>query len=502
MRLTDLLNGKIDSDLNVAGVTADSRQVKPGYLFAALPGNQVDGRDYAEDAIRNGAVAILSTDDFELYGQDQGKDVVVIQEDNPRLVFSQIAACFYQSQPDRIVAVTGTNGKTSVVSFVQQLWALLGYDKSVSVGTLGVRGPGLIRSGSHTTPDPASLHAELADLAAAGIERLSIEASSHGLDQYRLHGLGVSAAAFTNLTQDHLDYHPSMEHYFQSKAKLFAEVMREGGIAVLNADSDYFQKMKAVCEARNHTVISYGKNGDDICLKALEPKPDGLLLSFEFFGKSYDVHLPLIGFFQAHNVMCAMALVLSEWGQDSVKVEKLVSLLSKLQGVPGRMQLVPGHAKGAAVYVDYAHTPDALQNLLEALRPHTEKRLVCLIGCGGDRDSTKRPIMGRIAAELADIALISDDNPRSEDPAKIRAMMVAGTEGIPAQIKPAQIEDIDGRAAAIERGIALIGEGDVFVLAGKGHESGQTIGGRCEPFDDTEEAIKAMKKLNLYKEGV
>lgn len=466
--LTDLIN--TDQSIPVEGITSDSRQVRRGYVFAALPGTKVMGHDYIEDAIRHGAAAVLAQPGTKL--PEDAHQTVLVEHANPRQALAQMAAKFYNLQPETIVAVTGTNGKTSTVNFCQQLWHLSGTKSCASIGTLGVRGPGMVRSGSMTTPDPVSLHAELADLAAVGITHLAMEASSHGLDQYRLDGVRISAAAFTNLSHDHLDYHGDMDSYFLSKARLFSEVLASGAKAVLNADDERFEELKAICVKAGQKVISYGEAGEDILLKGRTPKPAGQEIELIVRGQEYVLTLPIVGDFQVMNALCALGLT----GTDP-------KWLEQLRGVPGRLQLVPGH-NGGAVYIDYAHTPDALEHVLKALRPHTNNKLICLIGCGGDRDTKKRPLMGKIASELADIAIITDDNPRSEDPALIRQAML---ENAPDAI------EIGDRREAIWHGIKLMEDGDVFVIAGKGHEEGQNIAGTIHPFNDFNEAHLAIE---------
>lgn len=471
----------VKNDIEITGITADSRRVKDGYLFAALPGSKANGGQFIEDAIMHGAVAILAEEGAVL---PEGSKAVLISHKNPRLALAQIAAKFYAQQPETIVAVTGTSGKTSTVSFTQQLWTLLGITKCASLGTLGVRGPGLIKSGSLTTPDTVSLHAELADLAAVGVTHLAMEASSHGLDQYRLDGVNIKVAGYTNLSRDHLDYHPTMESYFAAKARLFSEVMAKGGTAVLNADDAYFAELEAICQKAGHKIISYGEKGKDIRLVHRVAKPLGQDITLDVMGEIFNITIPLVGDFQVKNAMVALGMVLAEGHEP----KGVVPLLSLLQGVPGRLQLVSGHPDGAAIYVDYAHKPAAVEAVLNTLRPHTEGRLVCLLGCGGDRDVGKRPIMGRIAAGLSDLVVITDDNPRSEDPAHIRAQMMDGAP---------DATEIPGRSKAIEWAVSQLNKGDVLVVAGKGHEQGQIIGSTIEPFDDVEEVTKAIKKLGV-----
>ncbi len=481
MRLADLVETyRGDFNPEIKGLTHDSRQVREGWLFAALPGVREDGARYIVDAIRHGAVAILAQPGTRI--EETGEQVALVTHENPRRALAQIAARFYGKQPEFTVAVTGTNGKTSTVDFTRQLWQGLGL-KAASLGTLGVRGPGVTKSGSLTTPDPVALQADLADLAAAGVTHLAMEASSHGLHQSRLDGVRASAAGFTNLSHDHLDYHNTMEDYLIAKAHLFAEILQPGGTAVLNADIPEFAELRARVEGRDCRLISYGWQGQDIKITGLTPTPAGQHLEIDVCGQSHQIDLPLVGEFQVMNALCALGLVIAG-SPDSA--EQAIKLLPTLKGVPGRLELVPGHPKGGAVYVDYAHTPDALENILKALRPHTHGRLLCIIGCGGDRDARKRPIMGKIAATRADLAIITDDNPRSEDPAPIRRAMMAGAQGAE------NIREIGDRREAIRWAINEMKEGDVLVIAGKGHEQGQIIGDTVEPFDDVTEAKQAM----------
>jgi UDP-N-acetylmuramoyl-L-alanyl-D-glutamate--2,6-diaminopimelate ligase len=329
-----------------------------------------------------------------------------------------------------------------------------------------------------------SLHAELADLAAVGITHLAMEASSHGLDQYRLDGVRVTAAGFTNLSRDHLDYHADMNSYLRAKSRLFSDVLERSGTAVINADDECFDALAAICRKNGHRVFSVGTNGKDITLLERQARPLGQDIRISVMGEEFSLTIPLVGQFQVMNALVALGLVLAGDGEP----QTIVPLLSQLEGVPGRLQLVQGHPTGAAVYVDYAHKPAAVEAVLNALRPHTEGRLICLLGCGGDRDTGKRPIMGRIAAGLADLVIITDDNPRSEDPRLIRAAMMDGAP---------DATEIPGRGEAIEWAIAHLQKGDVLVVAGKGHEQGQIIGGIVHPFDDVEEVTKAIKNLKF-----
>ncbi|WP_404379366.1 UDP-N-acetylmuramoyl-L-alanyl-D-glutamate--2,6-diaminopimelate ligase [Caenispirillum salinarum] len=463
--------------VTVSGLTADSRAVGPGAVFAALPGAKVDGRDFIAQAVQAGAVAVLAPTGTTL---PKGVEAVLLTHDAPRLAFSLMAAAFHGRQPETVAAVTGTNGKTSTVNFARQLWTALGM-QAASLGTLGVVGPDWTIEGKLTTPDPERLHALLADIADRGVTHLCMEASSHGLDQHRLSGVMVAAGGFTNLSRDHLDYHGTMEAYLAAKAKLFGEVMHEGGTAVLNADIPEFPMLKATAEARGLRVIDYGRDAAAIKLLDIARTAHGQRLTLVLDGgEPLTVELPLAGTFQVENALCALGLVIG-CGAEAMRAARALETLS---GVAGRLQLVATRANGAAVYVDYAHTPDALETVLEALRPHAAGRLVCVFGAGGDRDPGKRPLMGEAAAKLADVAIVTDDNPRTEAPATIRSAVMEGCpEGL----------NIGDRRAAIAEGVRLLGPGDVLLVAGKGHETGQTVGTVVHPFDDAAEARAAVE---------
>ncbi|MEM6812457.1 MAG: UDP-N-acetylmuramoyl-L-alanyl-D-glutamate--2,6-diaminopimelate ligase [Pseudomonadota bacterium] len=468
--------------LSLDGITSDSRSVKKGYLFAALPGSKADGSQFIEDAIQHGARYILVSEDYD-FSAHEDKDIGLIVSQNVRQDFARLAAQFYKLQPNHIVAVTGTSGKTSTVSFVQQLWHLAGYENCASLGTLGIRGPKMRKSGHLTTPDAQTLHANLADLKAVGIDHLAMEASSHGLDQHRLDGVSIEAAAFTNLSRDHLDYHQTMEDYFQAKSRLFSEVMPEGSRAVLNADDEYFSQLNDICKKRNHKIISYGRQGRDITLIDKQTKPKGQIVKFSIQEREYEILLPLVGEFQVMNALCALALTLPYVDKEAEHIKRL----ENLRGVPGRLELIDGHPKGA-VYVDYAHKPAALEIILETLRHHTSKRLICVFGCGGNRDRGKRVIMGEISKKLADKVYVTDDNPRYENAAEIRKKILEGNEGA--------IEIAD-RHEAIQTAIQDVEEGDILVIAGKGHEEGQIIEDKVLPFSDAEvvrNIIEGLKK--------
>jgi UDP-N-acetylmuramoyl-L-alanyl-D-glutamate--2,6-diaminopimelate ligase len=458
-------------DPEIAGLTADSRKVRSGYLFAALPGTRLDGRTFAADAVARGAVAILTdrADALALSPASRGRVAVVVDAD-PHRCFSLLAARLCGRPPRTVAAVTGTNGKTSVVEFLRQLWTMFG-EPAASLGTLGLVTPGKRRPGTMTTPDPAALHRTLAALARSGIEHVALEASSHGLAQYRLDGLPIAAAAFTNLTRDHLDYHGEMMRYRAAKERLFGELLTPGGTAVLNADSAEFPRLAALCHNRALPMLAYGTHSAaDLRLVSCRPRARSQALILEIFAERRELVLPLAGEFQAMNALAAFGLALAT-GASADSVEAL----GRLTAPPGRLQFVAEHRAGGAVVVDYAHTPDALATVLAALRPHTAGRLAVLFGCGGDRDPGKRALMGSAAAAAADRIYVTDDNPRGEVPAAIRRAILNAAVGA---------IEIGDRRLAIEAAIAGLGAGDLLVIAGKGHETGQIVGDRTVPFDD------------------
>ena len=481
MRLIDVLKGmeNMMSDatqngaMEIAGLACDSRAVRPGYLFAALPGVEVDGRDFIASAVKNGAVCVLGPVGTQA-------DVPVLEDGNPRLAFARMAANFYPRQPQNIAAITGTNGKTSTAFFLRQIWEQLGV-KAASVGTIGVQGAGFNEVGKLTTPDPVKLLETVQRLADAGVEGLAMEASSHGLEQYRLDGVRVRAAGFTNISRDHLDYHGTMQAYLAAKLRLFSEVVQSDGVVVVNADVPEAQDVVAVARKRGLDVITYGRAAESIRLLERHATAGGQQLSLMIGAQNFTVNLALAGAFQAENALCALGLAIG-LGAD---VDAAVVALESLSGVPGRMQHV-GTINGAEVYVDYAHTPDALENVLSALRPHVANRLHVLFGCGGDRDPGKRRQMGRVATTLADRVIVTDDNPRSEDAAAIRAEILAAAPGA---------QEIADRALAIHSAIAELQDGDVLVLAGKGHEQGQIVGAEVLPFDDVQQAQAAIREV-------
>ncbi len=454
--------------LDLAGITADSRRVRPGFLFAALPGTRADGRAFIAEAVARGAAAVLAP-----AGTVWPEGVParpVLESAEPRRSLAHLAAAFAGPQPHTVAAVTGTNGKTSTVSFLRQIWTFAGH-MAASLGTLGVEAPGFAAGPGLTTPDAVALAETLAALARAGIEHAALEASSHGLDQFRLDGVALAAGAFTSFSRDHLDYHADMAAYRAAKLRLFAELLPEGAptVAVATLDPATLAALRAIAEHRRLRLTLVGEGGDAIGLRRAVPGPSGQVLDLAVAGRRLEIPLPLPGRFQADNALlaCGLALALGE--------STAPDALAHLRGVRGRMELAARLDNGAAVYVDYAHTPDALERVLLALRPHCAGRLVVVFGAGGDRDRGKRPLMGAAAARLADTAIVTDDNPRSENPATIRAAILAACPGA---------HEIGDREAAIAAGLEQLGPGDVLVVAGKGHEQGQIIGGQTLAFDD------------------
>ena len=481
MLLSELIDGDAPPSAGrteILGIASDSRQVRPGYLFAALPGSNVDGRDYIDDAVEHGAVAVLGSPDTKMRRQD----VHLVAAENPRRGLALAAARFHGAQPETVAAITGTNGKTSVANFTARLWSCLG-EAAGCIGTLGLSAPGIAGALSHTTPDPVALHEALARLAAGGVDHLAIEASSHGLDQCRLDGVRVGVAAFTNLTRDHLDYHGGPDGYLRAKLRLFSDVLSADGVAVLHADLPAFEAVSSACRRRGQRVVSYGRAGADFGLSGRRPTNGGQVLDVDARGLRREVTLPIVGGFQAENALCALAVV-TVCGADP---DAAIDAMSGLEAIPGRLQRVAAHPRGADVYVDYAHTPDALASVLKAIRPHVSNRLVVVFGCGGDRDAGKRPLMGEVACRHADRVIVTDDNPRGEDAAAIRRQIMKGCDGA---------VEVRDRAEAIRAATAGLDEGDVLVIAGKGHERGQVVGGDVRPFDDTEVARAAVAELD------
>ncbi len=462
----------------ITGLTADSRKVAKGNLFVAIPGTKMDGRQFIADAVAKGASHIVVPKGTP---RPDGLNVIWIESDDPQHFLSFVASAFYGAQPRHIVAVTGTNGKTSTVNFARMIWSALGY-KSASLGTLGLVGEGLVPLAGMTTPDAVSLFSTLADISRKGFTHLAMEASSHGLQQHRLDGVRIESAGFTNLTRDHLDYHVTMENYLAAKIRLFTEVVADGGAAVINADLPETEYLVSRAGNRSLKVITYGlSDAADIRIVGRQAVSGGQNLDILAFGNAYKVHLPLVGAFQAMNALCAAGLVL---GDGKATVDDVMDALTTVHGVHGRLQPVPDAPDGIGVYIDYAHTPDGLETILKALRPHTTGRLICVFGCGGDRDKGKRPVMGEIAARLADHVIVTDDNPRSEDPSVIRAEIMSAAKGA---------IEIGGRRNAIHAAVHDLRAGDVLVIAGKGHEQGQIFATHTEPFDDLTETQSALR---------
>lgn len=482
LHLSDLLRRDVSSDPVITGVTADSRKVAPGALFVALPGSAADGRAFIPQALAQGAAAVLAPADTP-----ESAAPVLVTSGDVRRAYAIAARSFYGAQPKTCVAVTGTNGKTSVAAFCRQIWATLGH-KSASMGTLGVvgqkgdrtyalTGPGL------TSPDAAEAARLMAELARKDVTHVAVEASSHGIDQRRLDGVALKAAAFTNLTQDHLDYHGTMEDYRAAKLRLFETLLPRGRTAVLNADSDAYSAFASASIMAGLGVFGVGQRGRDLMLIGRQATPEGQRLTIDVQGEVRDILLPLAGAFQASNALVAAGLCIAA-GDPA---DAVIGALEALTGAQGRLQRIgaeTGQERGKGeVYVDYAHTPDGLETVLTALRPHATGRLIVVFGAGGDRDRGKRPLMGAIAGRLADVAIVTDDNPRSEDPAVIRAEVRAGC--------PDALE-IGDRHAAIHAAVQMMRDGDVVVVAGKGHEQGQIVGGTTHPFDDAAVASEAL----------
>lgn len=479
MKLRDLLAGAgIDAGfaaIEATGVTADSRKVRPGFLFVAIPGNKADGAQFAAKATAAGAAAIAGEHRPE--GLPAG--IAFIQVGNARRALSLAAAAFFARQPATIVAVTGTSGKTSVAAFTREIWATLGL-QAASIGTVGVVSPKGEEYGSLTTPDPVELHRSLDRLAGEGVTHLALEASSHGLDQHRLDGVRIAAGAYTNLSRDHLDYHPTIEAYLAAKLRLFSDLVASGGTAVINVDDCYSGQVVAAAQARGLKIMTVGEGGDDI--KLVGGAIDGFAQKVEIAhgGRTYNVKLPLVGGFQVQNAAVAAGLAIATGAEPA----RVFAALEKLTGAKGRLELA-GTRNGAPIFIDYAHKPDALAKALAALRPYVSGKLIVVFGCGGDRDTGKRPIMGRIAHDNADRVIVTDDNPRSENPAAIRAAILAEAPGA---------TEIGDRASAIRAGIKQLTKGDVLLIAGKGHEVGQIVGDKVLPFSDHEAVAEALRE--------
>ncbi len=481
MRLSDLIGPEISPSgelqgIEVAGITADSRNVGPGDIFAALAGTKADGIRFIADAISKGAAAVLVDARSDV---PDGVTVPVLRTPEPRSALALMAARLFPRQPTTIVAVTGTSGKTSVAEFTRQVFAALGH-LAASLGTIGVVKPSGALYGSLTTPDPVSLHKTLDGLAGEGITHLAMEASSHGLDQHRLDGVRLAAAAFTNLGRDHMDYHPTVEHYFAAKLRLFRELLPEGAPAVVNLDSAESAAVLASVRARGQFIVTVGADGETLRLLRVEREGFTQRMTISADGRTYDVRLPLVGAYQVSNALVAAGLAIAV-GEDTARV---LGALEGLKGVRGRLDIV-GERNGGLGVVDYAHKPEALVAALDACRPFATGKLICVFGCGGDRDRGKRPIMGRISAERADVTIVTDDNPRSERPQAIRAEILAGAPGA---------REVGDRTEAIAAAVAMMGPGDVVLVAGKGHETGQIVGSTVLPFSDHDVLLAALER--------
>lgn len=478
------LTAKGGREAQITGVTADSRKVKPGMLFAALPGSQIHGAAFIDAALRMEAGAILTDAEGAKNAQEalEAADAAVIITAEPREALARAAALWSGAQPEVAVAVTGTNGKTSVASFTRQIWTALGH-AGCSLGTVGIEGA-YSAPLSHTTPEPVQLHALLADMAGSGVTHLAMEASSHGLDQRRLDGVALVAGAFTNLSRDHLDYHGSMDAYLMAKLGLFTRLVPEEGVAVVNLDDLYGVKVSDMAAKAGLEVIGTGRSDKaDIRLMGQRFGATGQEVRISAYGEAHQLSLNLIGGFQAENVLVAAGLAIAAGDAP----EAVFATLPHLGTVRGRMQHAAIRDNGAAVFVDYAHTPEAIATALKALRPHVMGRLVAVIGAGGDRDKGKRPLMGRAAAEHADVVFVTDDNPRGEVPGDIRSEVMAACP---------DATEVGDRAEAILRAVDALGAGDALLIMGKGHETGQTVGDVVYPFDDVEQASVAVAALD------
>ncbi|WP_138933580.1 UDP-N-acetylmuramoyl-L-alanyl-D-glutamate--2,6-diaminopimelate ligase [Roseovarius arcticus] len=483
------LAAKGGAQARITGLAIDSRQVRDGTLFAALPGSRVHGGEFIQYALRMGASAILTDAEGARIAADvlAASSAALVVTEDVRAALACSAALWFGAQPEVMVAVTGTNGKTSVASFARQIWESLGLE-AINVGTTGVEGS-YTAPLAHTTPDAITLHRVLAEAARAGVTHAAMEASSHGLEQRRLDGVQLVAAAFTNFTQDHLDYHQTFEAYFAAKAGLFGRVLPEGGVAVINMDDPRGAEVADLAEARGQDVLRVGRHADaHLCLLNQRFNPTGQSVRFSWLDEVHQVDLPLIGGFQGENLLLAAGLVIGA-GADASRV---FQVLPEMRTVRGRMQLAATRQSGAAVFVDFAHTPDAVGVAIEALRPHVMGRLIAVIGAGGDRDPGKRPLMGQAAAKHADLVIVTDDNPRSEDPGTIRDAVMAGCP---------DASNVGDRAEAILRGVDALGPGDALLILGKGHETGQTVGSDVLPFDDAEQASVAVMALDAAQAG-
>lgn len=467
MKLNQLI--KTDDTREICGLTVDSREVKPGYLFGDVCSNQ-----YIDSAIANGASVVITDNN---YLGDSTDETMIVKVDNPALEFALAVSKFYGDKPKNISAITGTNGKTSIADFIRQILTMMG-EKAASMGTLGlIKGNEEPVPSANTTPNCVTVHRELKELYDEGYNFVIMEASSHGICQYRIGGIPFKVAGFTNLTRDHLDYHKTMENYLAAKTMLFTDMLEEGGCAVLNADIEVFDKLNKACLDSGRKVISYGYKGKDIKLIKAEPLVHGQRLEIDYFGRPVTLDIPLAGEFQAMNILCALGMAAKITGNP----DAVLKYITQIHGAKGRLDLAGKTKNGAAIYVDYAHTPDALENVIKAMRPHTQKRLHVLFGCGGDRDAGKRPLMGKLANDLADVIYVTDDNPRTENADSIREQIMAACP---------KGQNLANRAEAIKYAIGQLDEGDVLILAGKGHETGQYINGQIFHFSDYEEVLK------------
>ena len=478
MQLAELTSKKdLPKQVEIEGLALDSRQVQAGFLFAALKGEKLDGTRFIDNAIERGAVAVLTGPEPEI----RFKGAVHIADDNPKKAFAKMAAKYYGPQPATMAAVTGTDGKTSVTHFVRQMWQRLGV-KAAAIGTLGVVSEGINYSTGLTTPDPITLHKALKQLANLDVTHAIMEASSHGLVQYRVDGVDVKVAGFTNLTQDHMDYHADQENYYKAKARLFGEVLNIKGTAVLNTDNPFGVRLKDALQKRGAKVISVGRRDADILLKRATPEKGGQHIAFSYRGKDFDTRFPVLGSFQAENVLLAAGIVIA----SGFAPKKVFETIYYLAGVPGRMEKAADVPGGGEVYIDYAHTPDGLSHALSSIRDHTFGKLHLVFGCGGERDRGKRPKMGAVAKARADYVYVTDDNPRNENPFEIRQAILKGC--------PPGMEFVD-RGEAIRFGVRAMKPDDVLIITGKGNETGQIVGNQVLPFSDKEVVRETVTKM-------
>ena len=469
-----------NSDFFVEGLTSDSRLVKENYIFFAINGAQMDGYNFIDDAIVSGAKALFVEND----ARGLSEKILIVHSENIRSLYAKLVSFFYHGKPDNIVAVTGTNGKTSVADFCRQIWDFLGFN-SASIGTMGVVSKSYNSPSTLTTPDPVFLHTACSRLALEGVKYLAVEASSHGLSQGRLDGLKVDVAGFTYLGRDHLDYHGSLNSYFLAKKRLFSDLLFEDGIAVLNADIKEYAEIADICKRVGKEVFTYGFNGSDLRLTNISYMQKSLKVDFLYQGQSKSFNTKLIGNFQVMNLLCAIGLVLKS-GAD---FNDIIEVLNLIRPVRGRLEYIGGENKDVSIFIDYAHTPEAISNSLNVLRPHTKAKLAILFGAGGNRDFGKRVLMGEAASSFADIIYITDDNPRLENPEKIRKDILRGCPNA---------QEIPNRLEAIRSAISSLDSGDVLLIAGKGHETSQILGDTAFPFNDKEIALEALKRSETH----